>query len=245
MTDADDSPARQIERVRHVNAWATINAILMVLFFAAGLLLLFAAISSSVFAALFVVVWLCLVGYGAFTLVSELETQQDGLHVDYVFAGRRVIPWASVQEVSVRRQGNRVCFVRFGDRFDQVVIFSLGEFSRRGTRTGNRMVEAIAQAAHLLKTSDSTEFKPVYRRPDGSVDSDRPASVRIEDEQLEVTLADGRVFSASLAWYPRLVAASAEERDNFVLERNGVYWPGLDVDVSVYDLIDGEPPINE
>ncbi|MFO8034332.1 MAG: DUF2442 domain-containing protein [Candidatus Bipolaricaulota bacterium] len=65
----------------------------------------------------------------------------------------------------------------------------------------------------------------------------------ITDEVLTVELDDGRVTSVPLAWYPRLLHGTPEERANWRLIGNGegIHWPDLDEDISVEDLVLGKP----
>lgn len=67
--------------------------------------------------------------------------------------------------------------------------------------------------------------------------------VRIDDDALTVELADGRVISAPLAWYPRLWHGTAAERSHWRLigKGNGIHWPDLDEDISVENLLTGKP----
>jgi hypothetical protein len=67
--------------------------------------------------------------------------------------------------------------------------------------------------------------------------------VAVTDTTLAVDLSDGRTITAPLAWFPRLVRASATERANwrFVGAGEGVHWPDIDEDVSVEGLIAGRP----
>ena len=60
---------------------------------------------------------------------------------------------------------------------------------------------------------------------------------------LTVNLDDGRTISAPLAWYPRLVHATTEERNNWRISGAGwgIQWPDLDEDISVKGLIAGNP----
>ena len=57
----------------------------------------------------------------------------------------------------------------------------------------------------------------------------------VTDDTLQVELSDGRTMSVPLAWYPRLVHATQEERNNWELigEGQGIRWPDLDEDLSV------------
>jgi hypothetical protein len=67
--------------------------------------------------------------------------------------------------------------------------------------------------------------------------------VRVTDDTLHVELSDGRTLSVPLAWYPRLVHATQEERDNWELvgAGQGIRWPDLDEDLSIEGLIAGRP----
>ena len=67
--------------------------------------------------------------------------------------------------------------------------------------------------------------------------------VSVTEDTLKAELADGRTISVPLAWYPRLVHATQEERDNWELigEGQGIRWPDLDEDLSVEGLIAGRP----
>ena len=67
-----------------------------------------------------------------------------------------------------------------------------------------------------------------------------PVAAAVSDEQLSVSLEDGRVISVPILWFPRLRHASAKERLNFELGRNGIHWPDLDEDIPVAGLLNGE-----
>lgn len=67
--------------------------------------------------------------------------------------------------------------------------------------------------------------------------------VSCTDDELVVGLADGRVLSVPLAWFPRLLDATAEQRRNCELLGNGegIHWPDVDEDLSVEGLLRGTP----
>jgi hypothetical protein len=67
--------------------------------------------------------------------------------------------------------------------------------------------------------------------------------VEVSEDTLSVDLADGRTIAAPLAWYPRLVHGSAEERKSWRLlgGGRGIHWPALDEDISVGNLLAGQP----
>ncbi len=69
----------------------------------------------------------------------------------------------------------------------------------------------------------------------------RAKEVSVTDDELIVVLADGRRIAAPLAWFPRLVNATDEQRSNFELlgEGAGIHWPDIDEDLSVEGLLRG------
>jgi hypothetical protein len=71
----------------------------------------------------------------------------------------------------------------------------------------------------------------------------RAQHVVIADDTLRVDLSDGRSISVPLAWYPRLLHGTAEQRNNWRLIGNseGIHWPELDEDISVENLLSGKP----
>jgi hypothetical protein len=54
-----------------------------------------------------------------------------------------------------------------------------------------------------------------------------------------VGLSDGRVIGVPLGWFPRLLRASAAEREGFEISPFGIHWQALDEDVSVEGLLAG------
>jgi uncharacterized membrane protein len=67
--------------------------------------------------------------------------------------------------------------------------------------------------------------------------------VRVTDDDLVVALADGRTLSVPLVWYPSLLNASEEERNDWRLigDGEGVHWPQIDEDLSAEGLLRGIP----
>ena len=66
-----------------------------------------------------------------------------------------------------------------------------------------------------------------------------PKSVHFDDDCMVVRLSDGRVLSVPLAWFPRLLHASAAQREQVELSRTGLHWGAIDEDVSVAGLLAG------
>lgn len=71
----------------------------------------------------------------------------------------------------------------------------------------------------------------------------RAESVAVTEDALTVDLSDGRTLSVPLAWFPRLLHASAEERKNWRLigKGQGIHWLDIDEDISVEGLLVGKP----
>lgn len=63
--------------------------------------------------------------------------------------------------------------------------------------------------------------------------------VRCDDTALWVRLADGREISVPLAWFPRLLRATVEQRQNWSLigGGEGIHWEEPDEDISVASLL--------
>ena len=66
-------------------------------------------------------------------------------------------------------------------------------------------------------------------------------SLRFDENSMWVDLADGRSLGIPLAWFPRLLAATPEQRAGFEISGGGtgLHWPALDEDISVAGLLAG------
>ena len=75
------------------------------------------------------------------------------------------------------------------------------------------------------------------------LDIPRIQVIEITDDTLAVDLSDGRTISVPLAWYPRLLNGSYEERQDWRLigDGTGIHWNQLDEDISVKNLVLGQP----
>jgi Protein of unknown function (DUF2442) len=71
----------------------------------------------------------------------------------------------------------------------------------------------------------------------------RAVSFSVTEDMLEVALDDGRTIAVPLAWFPRLLHGTREERARARLlgQGEGLHWPDLDEDVSVEALLAGRP----
>lgn len=72
---------------------------------------------------------------------------------------------------------------------------------------------------------------------------ERVADVETTEDELKVRLMDGRSISAPLAWYPRLLHATDEQRRNWEIAGGGygIHWPDIDEDLSTEGLLRGAP----
>lgn len=66
-----------------------------------------------------------------------------------------------------------------------------------------------------------------------------PKNARFDEHTMWVELQDGRVIGVPLAWFPRLLNASADQRAKFELSPGGLHWDELDEDISVAGLLAG------
>ena len=67
----------------------------------------------------------------------------------------------------------------------------------------------------------------------------RATLVEFTASELIVGLADGRRIATPLEWYPRLMRASAAERQHYEISPLGIHWPDIDEDLSVAGMLKG------
>ena len=67
----------------------------------------------------------------------------------------------------------------------------------------------------------------------------KATSVRFDDDSMWVELSDGRTLGVPLAWFPRLLRATPEQRDACRITARGLHWSELDEDISVTGLLTG------
>ena len=54
-----------------------------------------------------------------------------------------------------------------------------------------------------------------------------------------VDLSDGRVIAVPLAWFPRLLHATPQQREQVEFSPQGLHWDELDEDIFVAGLLAG------
>jgi hypothetical protein len=68
-------------------------------------------------------------------------------------------------------------------------------------------------------------------------------NVLLTDDTLSVDLSDGPSISVPIAWFPRLLYSSEQERNNWRLigKGQGIHWEDIDEDISIEGLLAGKP----
>jgi hypothetical protein len=63
--------------------------------------------------------------------------------------------------------------------------------------------------------------------------------IEFDDVQMWVHLDDGRILGVPLAWYPRLLHGSPDERAQVWISPSGLHWDELDEDISIAGILTG------
>ena len=72
---------------------------------------------------------------------------------------------------------------------------------------------------------------------------ERVRTVSFADDTFTVELMDGRSITTPLAWFPRLLHATPEQRGNWIVAGAGygINWPDIDEDLATEGLLRGAP----
>jgi Protein of unknown function (DUF2442) len=72
---------------------------------------------------------------------------------------------------------------------------------------------------------------------------ERVKNVIVTEDTLAVDLIDGRTIVVPLVWYPGLLDARPEQRQNWHVSSAGygIHWPDVDEDLSTAGLLRGDP----
>src|ERR1035437_5738258 len=73
----------------------------------------------------------------------------------------------------------------------------------------------------------------------GMNSSVKATRVHFDPDSMWVDLSDGRILAVPLAWFPRLLHASAEQREQLRISSRGLHWEALDEDISIAGLLAG------
>ena len=65
--------------------------------------------------------------------------------------------------------------------------------------------------------------------------------VKFTEDTMQVYMADGRILSVPLIWFPTLHTATPEQREQYRIGAGGrgLHWPDLDEDLTVAGLLAG------
>lgn len=76
---------------------------------------------------------------------------------------------------------------------------------------------------------------------------ERVKDVRFTEDSMAVDLIDGRTIAVPLEWYPRLLDATPQQRQNWKICGGGygIHWPDVDEDLSTEGLLRGAPAAPE
>src|SRR5260221_10736732 len=80
----------------------------------------------------------------------------------------------------------------------------------------------------------------VVQRQDDS-ENDRVVAVNIRDDQVFLTVSDGRIIGNPLAWHPWLAQANTQQQANVEKYILSAYWPELDNGLDVLEMLKGIP----
>jgi hypothetical protein len=72
---------------------------------------------------------------------------------------------------------------------------------------------------------------------------ERVLNIRVTEDTISVDLYDGRTITVPVAWFPRLLHATPEQRSNWRVAGAGygIHWPDIDEDLTTQGLLQGAP----
>lgn len=72
---------------------------------------------------------------------------------------------------------------------------------------------------------------------------ERVKDAHFTEDTLSVDMVDGRTITVPLAWYPRLLHAAAQQRQNWQICGGGfgIHWPEIDEHLSTEGMLRGAP----
>src|SRR5271168_3674769 len=76
-------------------------------------------------------------------------------------------------------------------------------------------------------------------RGHGMSSSVRATRVHFDPDSMWVDLSDGRIIGVPLAWFPRLLHSTPDQREQVRISSRGLHWEALDEDISIAGLLAG------
>lgn len=67
----------------------------------------------------------------------------------------------------------------------------------------------------------------------------RATRVHFDQDCMWVNLSDGRIIGVPLAWFPRLLHGTPDQREEMRISGRGLHWESLDGDISIAGLLAG------
>jgi hypothetical protein len=95
-------------------------------------------------------------------------------------------------------------------------------------------------AAHFGSYWRSSRLTTTGSRGHGMNSSVSATRVHFDQDSMWVDLSDGRIIGVPLAWFPRLLHASTEQREQVRISSRGLHWEALDEDISIAGLLAGQ-----
>ena len=79
-----------------------------------------------------------------------------------------------------------------------------------------------------------------------SIKKPQALKLSFDEDNIWVELADGRKLSVPLAYFPRLLKASPEQREEYIISGGGtgLHWEELDEDILVENLLLGNGDVS-
>ncbi len=68
----------------------------------------------------------------------------------------------------------------------------------------------------------------------------KATQVRFDADSMWVELSDGRVIGVPLAWFPRLLHSTMEQKKKVRISSHGLHWNDLDEDISIAGILAGQ-----
>lgn len=64
-------------------------------------------------------------------------------------------------------------------------------------------------------------------------------TLKFDENCMWVELLDGRILGVPLAWFPRLLHATPQQRLDYEISYDGLHWDEIDEDISIAGLLAG------
>lgn len=71
------------------------------------------------------------------------------------------------------------------------------------------------------------------------IENPRVEKVWFNDDTIWLNLSDKRILGIPIDWFPRLMNATQNQRENYEISPQGVHWECVDEDISLKGLLEG------